>query len=191
MNISPISFGRAIKLNTQDKQVAHRIVEIANMSNYEISKPVTQEGKELQRFIELIFNDTYLPNGKARVICNSNGDLYIFSGKEGSKALEILDETKSKIDRNSEFVESLPDRYCREHQCGQYKVIAQQLIAERNRKILSLVEDGNRGVKSTLDIECSEFKRRNRATRTIIDKITYKITTPDLEETRVFDRQNI
>ena len=113
MNIFPVSFGRAIKLNTKDKQVAQRITEVANMANYEISKPVTREGKALQKFIETIFNDTHLSNGRARVIYGTNGDLYIFSGKEGAKAIEISEDTKNKIRENNEFVESLPDRYCR------------------------------------------------------------------------------
>lgn len=191
MNIFPVSFGRAIKLNTKDKQVAQRITEVANMANYEISKPVTREGKALQKFIETIFNDTHLSNGRARVIYGTNGDLYIFSGKEGAKAIEISEDTKNKIRENNEFVESLPDRYCRENQRRHYAVINQQYLAERNRHILSLVEDGNRGQKSSLDIECSEIKDKDKTTRTIIDKITYTTSSPLTEETKVFDRTNI
>lgn len=191
MNISPVSFGRAIKLNTTDKQVAQRIAEIANMSNYEISKPATREGKALQRFIEGIFNDTHIANGKARVVYGQNQDLYIFSGKEGAKAHDIAAETKEKIQKNNEFVESLPDRYCRDAQRQHYAVINQQHFAERNRHILSLVEDGNRGQKSTLDIECSNVQNANKIHTTIIDKIIYKTSDASSEETRIFDRKNI
>ena len=55
MNIFPVSFGRAIRINTKDKAVAQRIAEVANMTNYEITKPSTIEGRAMQKFIENIF----------------------------------------------------------------------------------------------------------------------------------------
>ena len=190
MNISPVTFGRAIRINTSDKEVAQRIAEIANMTNYEITKPSTEEGKAMQKFIENIFDDTHLPDGRARVVSGSNGDIYIFSGKEGAKAYEISENTKTKIRENKEFVESLPDRYCREHQRMHYAVLNQQLFADRNRHILSLVEDGNKNPqKSLIEVNCSTIKNPDDTQVKIIDQIIYTTRKNNADEVRIFDRE--
>ena len=192
MNISPVTFGRAIRINTKDKEVAQRIADIANMTNYEITKPSTEEGKALQKYLENIFNDTHLPNGRARVVSSQNGDIYIFSGKEGSKAFEIAEKTKEKIRENKEFVESLPDRYCREYQRRHYAVLNQQLFADRNRHILSLVEDGNKNPqKSLIDVKCSTIQNPDDSKVTFIDQIIYTSSNADSDDIRIFDRENI
>ena len=189
MNISPVSFGRAIRINTKDKAVAQRIAEIANMTNYEITKPTTSEGRALQRFVENIFNDTHLVNGKARVVSGSCGDFYIFSGKEAAKAQEIVETTKQQIIEENKFVESLPDRYCRKQQRGEYYVKHQQLFADRNRQILNLVEDGRKGIKTIIDVDSTTFKNDDKSETTIIDRLTYKSSQDDAVDVRIFERQ--
>lgn len=190
MNISPVSFGRAIRINTQDKAVAQRIAEVANMTNYEITKPSTSEGRAMQRFIENIFNDTHLANGKARVVSGTSGDYYIFSGKEAAKAHEIVEETKQQIIEENKFVESLPDRYCRKRQRGEYYVKHQQLFADRNRKILNLVEDGRKGAKTIIDVDSTTFKNDDNSETTIIDRLTYKYSQDDAVDVRIFERHS-
>ena len=83
MQVSSISFGRAIKVNAS-LSVAQKIAQEANVANYDdfSSNP---KRKAMQEFLDKIFNDTQLPNGKARAVELADGNIYIFSGKEAAE----------------------------------------------------------------------------------------------------------
>jgi hypothetical protein len=188
MKISPISFGRAIKVNSSER-VADAIATAANVTNYGL--PIeAKEDKSLQRFSETIFNDTYLPNGKAKVIALAPGEIYIFSGKEAETATKITRQTSAQIDENNAFVNGLPDRYCRAEQREKYGRINQHLIESKNKKLAELAENGqDNGRKSQIDVEIEtpdEFFGLRPMEK--IKKIIYTSTTPNIEEQIVYNK---
>ncbi len=191
MKISPISFGRAIKVNSTEK-IADTIATAANHSNYGIDASIKSR-TPLQKFAETIFYDTHLPNGKAKVITFGPDQVYIFSGKEADTASKLIRQTSAQIDKNNSFVNSLPDRICRAEQREKYGKINQELLADRNRKITSLVENGEDGErKSQIDVELEpiddapEFNSLRR-----IQKITYTSSSENTKEHIVYEKKKI
>ncbi len=157
MKIHPISFGRAIKVISTEK-VADTIATAANYSNYGTDAYIT-ERTPLQKFAKNIFNDTHLPNGKAKVITFGPDQVYIFSGKEAEAAAKLIRQTSDQIDKNIAFVNSLPDRICRAQQREKYSKINQELIADRNKKIVSFVEDGTEEKRhSQISVELEQIE---------------------------------
>ena len=77
MKTSPVSFGRAIKVNTSP-ETARLLVREAN-----VKTPTT----ELQKFAKTIFNDTDIH--RAKVVYITPDEVYIFSGEEAKKQSEI------------------------------------------------------------------------------------------------------
>ena len=188
MKISPISFGRAIKVNSTER-VADALATAANVTNYGTTAE-TKEEKSLQRFSEIIFNDTYLPNGKAKVIALAPGEIYIFSGREAEAATKIIRQTSAQIDENNAFVNNLPDRYCRAEQREKYGEINQKLIERKNKKLAELTENGqaNRR-KSQIDIEFEQKEDIFGLKPTSkIRRIVYSSTTPNIEEQIVYNK---
>lgn len=188
MRISPISFGRAVKVNSTER-VADALATAANITNYGTTTE-TKEEKSLQRFAETIFNDTYLPNGKAKVIALAPGEIYIFSGREAETATKIIRQTSAQIDENNAFVNGLPDRYCRAEQREKYGRINQNLIENKNKKLAELAENGQDNErKSQIDVEVETpddfFGLRPMGK---IRKIIYTSTTPNIEEQIVYNK---
>jgi len=137
MQISPISFGRAIKINAKP-EIAQTIADAANGEMNIIGFP-TEEEKALNSFAQKIFNDITSKKESA-VVLTSNEDVYIFSGKEAHKALSLIEETKNKIKKDNDFIYMLPDRICREKQQRIYDGKHEALTKFVKSKISSFIE---------------------------------------------------
>lgn len=185
MQVSPVSFGRAIKVNVPLK-VAQKIAQEANVANYDdfSSNP---KRKAMQEFLDKIFNDTQLPNGKARAIKLDN-DVYIFSGKEAAQEEKLSQDANDKISANEKFVYWLPDRITRRQQQIKYDNINQSIRETTHSKIKALVEDGKNGRRnSSLDIHTVEAKDDKKQRILIATGITYKTTDGTVEEINKLD----
>lgn len=137
MQVSPISFGRAIKINA-NPEIAQTIANAANGEMNIIGFP-TEEEKALLSFTKKIFNDTASPSGQA-IVLTSSEDVYIFSGKEAQKTIELIEKTKKKIKADNDFVYMLPDRICREEQQRIYDGKHEALAKFAKSKISSFIE---------------------------------------------------
>lgn len=187
MQVSPISFGRAIKVNAS-LPVAKKIAEEANVANYGdfSSNP---KRKAMQEFLDKIFNDTQFPNGKAMAVELEDGDVYIFSGKEAAEETELFQSAMDKINANDEFVYWLPDRITRRQQRIKYDTINQSIKETTQAKIKKLVEDGKNGRRnSSLDIDVVEINDDyNKEKSLIVTGITYRTTDGTVDEVRRLD----
>lgn len=186
MQVSHVSFGRAIKVNAS-LSVAQKIAQEANVANYDdfSSNP---KRKAMQEFLDKIFNDTQLPNGKARAVELADGNVYIFSGKEAAEEEKLRKEATAKIKANDEFVYWLPDRITRRQQQIKYENINQSIIETTQTKINRLIENGKNGRKnSSLDIHTQEIKDDKKVNRLMITGLTYKTTNGDVEDVRKLD----
>ena len=94
MQVSSISFGRAIKINTSP-EIAKRIAKRANVANYD-DFSTNPKIRRMEEFLSDIFNDTQLPNGKARVVELEDNDVYIFSGREAEAEEKLRKEAEEK-----------------------------------------------------------------------------------------------
>ena len=186
MQVSPVSFGRAIKVNTS-VPVAKKIAEEANVANYcDFSSNPKQ--RALQEFLDKIFNDTQFPNGQARVVELDNGDVCIFSGKEAAAEATLSQEAKDKIKANEEFVYWLPDRITRRQQQIKYENINQSIRETTQAKIKRLLEDGKNGKRnSSLDIRTEEVKDDKKGTRLLITGLTYRTACGEVEQVKKLD----
>ena len=185
MQISPISFGRAIKINAP-LPVAKKLAEDANIANYGdfSSNPKT---KSMQKFLDKIFNDTQVPNGKARVV-ELDGNVYIFSGKEAAEEERLTKEANAKIKANEEFVYWLPDRITRRQQQIKYENINQSILETTQTKKKRLVEDCENGKKnSTIDVHYQEIDDEKKGKRIKLIGLTYKTYSETSEEVRKLD----
>ncbi len=141
MNISPVSFGRAIKVNSTP-QDANMLAQSAN---------VRYPSTELQKFAKGIFNDTDIH--RAKVIVIEPNEVYIFSGEEAKKQCEISADLRAKVKANDDLVKMIPLREVREQRKHQAKVENYQMLHHAIYKMRSLVEDSiNSRPHSTLDI---------------------------------------
>ena len=157
MKISPVTFGRAIRVNSS-LEVAKQIATAANAANYGDISSLPQT-KELRKFISSIFNDTQLPNGRAKVVELAPEEIYIFSGREAAIETKVSQEAKAKIKENEDFVKMLPERITRRQQQIKYDNINEGIKKTTIAKIRGLLEDGiNNQTTSTLDIKTKEKK---------------------------------
>lgn len=186
MNISSISFGRAIKVNTTPA-IAKKIAESANVANYgDFSE--NPKRKEMEKFLDKIFNDTQYPNGQARVVELEPNDVYIFSGKEAAEEAKLRKEAEAKIKANEEFVYWLPDRITRRQQQIRYEHINQGILETTQTKIKKLVENGQNGNKdSSLDVHTEEIKDDKKGNLIRLTGLNYKSTDPSGAEIRKLD----
>lgn len=92
MNINPISFGKAIRVNASKEQ-AQQAVDLINSKWQNL--PIG-EFREVQHTLARFFSDT--PAGKAQVAQLQNGDVYILSGQESS----IYESKKNNIEKKYE-----------------------------------------------------------------------------------------
>ncbi|MBQ8886981.1 MAG: hypothetical protein IJY61_04700 [Candidatus Gastranaerophilales bacterium] len=147
MNINPVSFGRAIKVNaTVDS--AKMISDAAN-----VKYPSTG----LHRFAKSIFDDTNI--SPATVVELSSGEVYIFSGEEAKKQRAIFSDANKKIKENNDLVKMIPLWDVRQKRKLQVDVENYRIQHNANYKTRSLVEDGiNCKPKSTLDIAIRTVK---------------------------------
>lgn len=141
MNISPVSFGRAIRVNTTP-EVANELARAAN---------VKTPTNELQKYAKSIFDDTSIH--KAKVVVIEPNEVYIFSGKEAKSQTEISKDLRKKVKANNDLVKMLPLREVREERKHQAEVENYNLAYSAIYKMRSLVEDGINGRPfTTLDI---------------------------------------
>jgi hypothetical protein len=147
MKTSPVSFGRAIKVNTTP-QIANMFAQAAN---------VKYPTNDLQKFAKSIFNDTDIH--KAKVVVIDPDEVYIYSGEEAKKQCEISTDLKNKIQSNEDLIKMLPNREVREQRKHQAKVENYSTLHHAIYKMRSLVEDGiNCRPLSTLDISYRTHK---------------------------------
>ena len=147
MNIPPVSFGRAIRVNATP-EVAKMITDAANIRN-----PITG----LQRFAKCIFDDTKIQ--AATVISFSDDEVYIFSGEEAKTQHNIATNANKKIKENNDLVKMIPLWDVRQKRKRQVDVENYRIQHNANYKTRSLVEDGiNCKPKSTLDIATGTVK---------------------------------
>lgn len=173
MQVSSISFGRAIKVNAP-LRVAKRIADEANVANYGdfSSNP---KRKSMQEFLDKIFNDTQFPNGKARVVQLESNDIYIFSGKEAAEEERLVKESEAKIKANEEFVYWLPDRITRRQQQIKYENINQSIRETTQAKIRKLIENGEAGKRnSEIDVQLEEIVDDKKGKLLKLIGLTYK-----------------
>lgn len=160
--LSPISFGRAIKINAPTK-VADKIAKSANSL-------VTLSS--LDSFTKSIFTDTYI--ARAKVVTIAPDEVYIFSGKEAQEQSKILRDLKEKIDKNDELISTFEDEEEDEKRKNQaikekYKEVYYAIF--RMKKI---VENGKSGSpKSTINVQLKTVKNPIFGTRDVIDEATY------------------
>lgn len=86
MNISPVSFGRTVKVNAPLK-VAKRAANLVNMDKTVVS---SKNEKEIQRKLVKLFYDS--PQGAAQAV-SVNGQAYIVTGEESQRVADL------KLDR--------------------------------------------------------------------------------------------
>lgn len=104
MNISPVSFGKTVRVNSSIED-ARRIAELANSS-----KPYSKE-KKAQKQAKEIFNDVTAEGQAIAIELNNGKDVYVLSGDESQKAqqfyedlvIEILSIQEPKQSRQSAF----------------------------------------------------------------------------------------
>ena len=90
MNISPVSFGKIVKVNGT-KSNAQNILSLAN------SRVLNKEHKQVQVDAKRIFNDR-TKNGPVRIYTQNNGqDIYLFSGKESEIAASTIANAREDI----------------------------------------------------------------------------------------------
>lgn len=186
MQISSVSFGRAIKVNTTSS-IAKKLAQEANVANYG-DFSVNPKRKEMQKFLDKIFNDTQYPNGQARVVEIEPDEVYIFSGKEAAEEARLLKEADAKIKANNEFVYWLPDRITRRQQQIKYENINQSIMETTQTRIKRLTEDGEQGrKKSSLDVHIEEVKDDKKGKLSRLIGLTYKSESANSQEIRKLD----
>ena len=146
MKTTPISFGRAIKVNSTP-EIAKLIAKSAN-----VSRPTT----DLDRFAKTIFSDTDVH--KAKVVMMSDDEVYIFSGEEAEKQEEISKKLKQKIKENDDLIAQLPDRITRDARKRQHEVENFSRLNFAIFKMRNLVEDG---------LNCRPFAKIDVETQTL------------------------
>ena len=147
MNISPVSFGRAVKVNATP-EVARMLVREAN-----VKTPST----ELQKFAKSIFPDTNIH--RAKVVAITPDEVYIYSGKEAMEQYKVSTELKQKIKENEDFIKQLPDRITRQKRKEENEVENYARLNYAIFKMRSLVEDGLSGrPKTEVDISTRTVK---------------------------------
>ena len=186
MQVSQISFGRAIKINTSPA-IAKRIAKRANVANYDDFSN-NPKIKEMELFLDKIFNDTQFPQGQARVVEFSPDEVYIFSGREAAEEEKLRKEADAKIKENENFVYWLPDRITRRQQQIKYENINKGILETTQIRIKRLIEDGEDGrKKSSLDIHTEEVIDDKKGKLTKLVGLTYKSSDSSNEEVRKLD----
>lgn len=186
MQVSSISFGRAIKINTSS-EIAKRIAQRANVANYD-DFSTNPKIRRMEEFLSDIFNDTQLPNGKARVVELEDNDVYIFSGREAAEEEKLRKEAEEKIKANNEFVYWLPDRITRRQQQIKYENINQGILETTQTRIKRLIEDGEeRRKNSSLDIHTEEIIDDKKGKLTRLVGLTYRSSDSSNAEVRKLD----
>lgn len=190
MKASPVSFGRAIRINAS-VPVAKKIAEIANNSGL-VSESVTEKGKSCALMAQTIFGDTYLPNGKAKVLELGKNEVYIFSGKEVANATSLLKEAKDIVKQDRDFVEMLPDRMMREARKAQYDRKHSCLEFYTKQKIRNLVENGGRNPRmSAIDVDVETIDSEIFGKREKIRSVTYASINGNSKELSKFEIDTI
>ncbi len=190
MKISPVSFGRAIKINS-NANIAQRIVDAANGNICILGFP-TEKEKAINEFSQKIFNDTYLSNGSARVVQTSPEDVFIFSGKEAELATKLIKDANSRINENNKFVDLLPDRICRAEQKKIYEKQNKMIQELTLSRLFELVENGqvNKRV-SVIDVEFDEdCENPKKASFSQVKKLTYTSCENDVKEKITYTKKN-
>lgn len=161
--ISPISFGRAVKVNAPI-EVANKIAKSAN-SPIGISK--------FDMFAKSIFTDTNI--AKAKVVSVGSDEIYIFSGEEAKQRAEILKDLREKIDKKDELIAKLPDDEQSEKQ--KYRTMREKYgdIYCAIFQMRKMVENGKHGrPKSSINVQLKNVKKPIFGDCSVIDKVTYK-----------------
>lgn len=160
--ISPISFGRAVKINAP--------IEIANKIAKSANSPVTVSG--IDSFAKSIFTDTNI--AKAKVVSVNPNEVYIFSGEEAKQQSKILKELKEKIDKSDELISSFSDDDTDE--ISKNKAIKDKYkeVYYAVYKMAKLMENGKGGrSKSLIDVQLKSVKIPLLGNINVIDKATY------------------
>ena len=172
MNISPVSFGRAIKVNATTEQ-ANMLAQAANVKN---------PSNELQKFAKSIFDDTSIH--RAKVVVIEPDEVYIFSGEEAKKQSEISTDLKQKVKENNDLVKMIPLREVREKRKHQAEVENYRTLHHAIYRMRSLVEDGiNCKPHSTLDISSRTVKSQFFGNYDEISNATYTSNRNGKKET--------
>ncbi len=95
MHISPISFGRTVKVNAP-YHVAQQAANLVNDYN------VSPEEKKVQKQLKTLFFDR-TKDGEARVYSTSPNTSYIFSGEESEHANALRFEMEEAIEAGREY----------------------------------------------------------------------------------------
>ena len=176
MNISPVSFGRAIKVNATVEQ-ANMFAQAANTKS---------PSNELQKFAKTIFNDTAIH--RAKVVVIEPDEVYIFSGEEAKKQSEISADLKAKVKANDDLVKMIPLREVREKRKHQAEVENYRTLHHAIYRIRSLVEDGiNCKPLSTLDISSRTIKSQFFGNYDEISGATYTSNKDGKKETLKYE----
>lgn len=147
MNINPVSFGRAIRVNAT-VDAAQMVSDAAN-----VKYPSTG----LHKFAKSIFDDTNI--SPATVVELSPDEVYIFSGEEAKKQRTIFADANKKIKENNDLLKMIPLWDVREKRKLQVEVENYRTMHHAIYKTRSLVEDGiNCKPKSMLDIAIKTVK---------------------------------
>ena len=171
MNISPISFGRAIQVNTTP-EVAKMISDAANTK---------QSITELQRFSKKVFDDTNIH--KAKVVVIEPNEVYIFSGEEAKIQSEVSSDLRKKVKSNNELVKMIPLREVREKRQHQAKVENCRALHYAIYKMRSLVENGvNGNPLSSLEISPRIVKSKYFGEYLEIAKASYTSNRNETQE---------
>lgn len=167
-----ISFGRAIKIesdtNRCDKKAKSFDIDhaTANVLHTVDGRQYTTCNKEtaekIREFLKAQIGDY---NRKTGLFAKRlNGDIYIFTGKEAKKAKELNKQARLEIEameqgfNDNRLSKDMPERKRRaiQHRKEEYR---ENILAERDRQMLEMAEDGRQGKPDTKIIfnmhECS------------------------------------
>ncbi len=140
MNISPVSFGRTVKVNAP-YHIAQQAANLVNDFN------VSPEEKKVQKQLKSLFSDRS-KDGEARVISLDKNTSYILSGDESEKANTFRFEMEEAIEAAGEYYGS-----------GKLLDISIETESERYedliKSLISKTEDG-----TILDIDYDENRQQ-------------------------------
>lgn len=119
MDISPISFGKVVKVRDR-KSTAENISSLAN------SRITNATHRLIQKDAKAIFDDA-TPSGPVRVITvNSGRDVYLVSGDESQIISQALSNYRSDLASSKLFMK---DKAVRKSFCDDSREIAQKTIS--------------------------------------------------------------
>ena len=156
MHITPINFGRSIKVLTP-KHITEKIVESANK---DLSK--VEEKTAFDVCIKTIFYDVARDGKKVFQYTTQDGDCFIFSGKEGQVMSVAMDDANTKLKSYNKYMERLekrPNDYIRMK--PQIDSICDDVVNETDAIAYTLSEDGYKNkANTTIEYMLQDDKER-------------------------------